>query len=398
MKMNRCAFTLVELMVAMAISLILLLGVVEMFRSVAGTMNETRSALNMSANMEQTAALLRQDLSMIPESLATKPYRMVNSLENISDAGNDEGYLEIIEGKSAAGTYDEDDKTVGDVDDVIAFTTKHNISNPYRGYVGNDIAERSQAEIIWFMRGTTLFRRVRLIDDQAADTTGILTVSDLSDRNKRYGHYGIFPGSSYAYANFSNDSLDRLYWLRLPVIEETLNDAWHADNTWAATYIPPATPVDLWKTRYPGGGLDPKTGSLSVFAANPRNVRTGEDIVMTNVISFDIKIWDKDQQQYVDIIDDGIERETDSSDTLDYVDYTLPNVFDSWTEKYQIEFASAPGTAGAAFNDTDRLKTDIKNWKYPPPYVKELKGLQITLRCFDPESRSVKQITVIHSF
>ncbi|MDR1289755.1 MAG: prepilin-type N-terminal cleavage/methylation domain-containing protein, partial [Planctomycetaceae bacterium] len=59
------AFTLVELMVAMTLSLLLLLAVAKMFQGVGDTVNDTQSTLNMAANMNSTAMLLREDLDAI---------------------------------------------------------------------------------------------------------------------------------------------------------------------------------------------------------------------------------------------------------------------------------------------------------------------------------------------
>ncbi|MDR2754892.1 MAG: prepilin-type N-terminal cleavage/methylation domain-containing protein, partial [Planctomycetaceae bacterium] len=58
-----CAgYTLIELLIAVSLSLLLLLGVTEMFRHVGATMSDTQKSLNMSANLNATAMLLRDDL------------------------------------------------------------------------------------------------------------------------------------------------------------------------------------------------------------------------------------------------------------------------------------------------------------------------------------------------
>ncbi|MDR3232294.1 MAG: prepilin-type N-terminal cleavage/methylation domain-containing protein [Planctomycetaceae bacterium] len=364
--MKRSAYTLIELMMATAISLVLLLGVIEMFRSVAGMMHDTRSTLNMSANLEHTAAILRQDLALIPKSLAEKPSKITNG-EDVSDM---DGYLEIIDGNPVPNPYKEDE-TVGDVDDIIAFTTKPNVEFPFRGLRQGQVIERSQAEIIWFMRGTTLFRRIRLIDDQHVADSGIFSPAELAVRNNRYGHYGSSPHTVYNphIEDKPNEqtAVDANYWLRLPTLEETLHDNWHADATWTATYTPlPTVPVDLWETRFPGQGLDGKSGSLAAFVQEPRHPRTGEDVILTNVIAFDIKVWDADKKQYTDFHNIPADEPVKS----------LVNVFDSWSKNHK--------------NAADQVIL--------PPYTGALTGIQITIRCFDPQSRHVKQVTVVHSF
>jgi hypothetical protein len=362
--MNRSAYTLVELMTATVLSLILLLGTIEMFRSVAGTMQDTRATLNMSAHLEHTAALLRNDLALIPKSLAEKPFK-INANINTSaeyEVDDTDGYLEIIEGNPAANPYKPDDATIGDVDDMIAFTTLPS-PIPFRGIIGGQVAERNQAEVIWFLRGTSLYRRIRLIDDQHVTDDGIYSPSELADRNKRYGHYGAFPHTIYNSDVSGKTRIDGNYWLRFPTLEETLHAGWNPGPAWTSSYHTlPTVPVDLWETRYPGSGLDPKSGSLTSFVSTPRNPRAGEDVVLTNVISFDIKVCNEDNPSFEDLIH------------KDANTPALDNVFDSWC------------TTGT--NYADKV----------PPYTDKLTGIQIVIRCFDPQSRNIKQVTIVHSF
>ena len=73
------AYTLVELLIALALSLLLLLGIAELFQRVGGSMSETRSAIGTSTHLNEAALLLRQDLALIPKELATKPQRIAKA-------------------------------------------------------------------------------------------------------------------------------------------------------------------------------------------------------------------------------------------------------------------------------------------------------------------------------
>jgi len=167
------AYTLVELLVALALSLLLLLAVTELLGRVGGTMNDTRSAMSASANLHEAAILLRQDLAQIPRELATKPQDIAAGVS----ASDQDGYLEITEGPDTPSSHpyvDElgnVDPTVGDVDDIIGFTVLSSrrgllpADESFRGVMYKDgelrIEEREAAEIIWFVRGNTLYRRTK---------------------------------------------------------------------------------------------------------------------------------------------------------------------------------------------------------------------------------------------
>jgi hypothetical protein len=117
---------------------------------------------------------------------------------------------------------------------------------------------------------------------------------------------------------------------------------------------------------------DKKSGSLNKYVDNPRSPRAGEDIVLTNVLSFDIKVWNPSTNAFVDlgqnVAGSGFEKQGNH----------LSRVWDSWTWEYK--------------------KTDSSGDAEPPPYAEPMEAIQITIRCFDPASRIIKQITVVHRF
>ena len=396
------AYTLVELLVALALSLLLLLGVIELLSRVGGTMNDTRAAMSASANLHETALLLRQDLAQIDPALATKPTRIINPEEDVSDS---DGYLEIIEGPDTVfpnsfnplldplpnplpHPYVDDkgkpDVTVGDVDDIIAFTALSSrflgLSTDFRGLIRNEeengelrIEEREAAEIVWFVRGNTLYRRVRLIND-ATDS-----VSGRACRENRLLHWFAESNSTdttttqFPFPLYVPDSGWR--YLRVPTLEETINVHWIGH--WKTMDCVPKAPTvdnpDLWEQPYFFPNLqDRKSGSLKEFVQDPRHVRAGEDVVLTNVLSFDVKVWCPKTKNFVDL---GTP-DTTWDETENKQHDGLPRTWDSWTQKYKKQ------------DETIEL----------PPFAASLEAIQITIRCFDPASRAVKQVTVVHRF
>ena len=444
------AFTLVELLIALSLSLLLLLAVAEMFQRIGGSMQETRSAMSVSSQLNEATMLLRQDLAQIPSSLATKPEHIKKILDGITMADPDDdrdGYLEIIEGPyrllnplhdcpvclgclfcsdpaphcSHSGHLapsslpcerpchpyrDKDgkcDRTVGDVDDIIAFTLI-NEEMPFRGLVSDAgrlrVEERKAAEIVWFVRGNTLYRRQRLLndldpgrvtDDRAPFTN---TVEALALRENRTLHAFYASGditrdgsptNSFPYPlyDFTVTGPPYSHWqyLRVPILEETLHDRWW-DNSellrnasqWKTIPIngTPEPHPDLWEQPhfFPPSLQDSRSGALRDYVSIPRHPRAGEDVVLTNVLSFDIKVWCSITKDFVDLGTPGTDWASSSIDLYGQGGH----VWDSWTIQYQSE--SEPD----------------------PPYVTPLEAIRITVRCFDPASGVIRQVTVTHRF
>jgi hypothetical protein len=376
--------------------------------------------------------------------------------------------------------------------------------------------ESQQAEIIWFVRGTTLYRRVLLIDTNNDCTTTELssipfykrndvsvylnrsgtptvernTMSTIARRENRFAH----TITTFPYPLYDDSTNEAWYFLRMPTLEETVN--YSPSFSWRVGYLLPTSITsfditspsfpaldpywDFWKNPNGFSGnmknsdgtttpwqLDPTSGSLSthtdIDSSTPgiqRDSRAGEDIVLKNVISFDVKVWnpywvpigtgtDYAPPQYVDLGQDHFPNPADNSQLLQ-VDYTrvlpttgdrnygygftlkgryntatenrrtvdnatekwhraerlyngtdidtdlwsgssMPCVFDSWTKEYQNAVLSE--NVCATYSDTDPW-----TWNYPPPYTEDLRSIQITIRCFEPQSGHIKQIRVVQSF
>lgn len=197
---RRLGYTLLEIMTAVTLALMLMYAVARIFSRVGGQMNETMSTMEMTNALRNAKHRLTADL----ENLTVTPEAPRNSLLN-------EGFLYYAEGMGGPfarvaakmnqspdespgfatsdialdtermeayyadyGSDEGADTTVGDLDDVLSFTAKAPANAPFRGryikpiysfdgYIRDgEIAtfESQYAEIIWFVRGTTLYRRV----------------------------------------------------------------------------------------------------------------------------------------------------------------------------------------------------------------------------------------------
>jgi hypothetical protein len=190
----------------------------------------------------------------------------------------------------------------------------------YRGAVSGlgNVRESNYAEIVWFVRGTTLYRQARLIigDDQNLrnlypaivpvsnnfhDTNDVSvyeqggnfhfnTLSTLARRENRFAHRYVglpdFP--------FPHDSKYRE--LRLPTMAE-LNGGFTVPA--GQTY---PTTIDLWnEPNYAANAVNGSDISAKSTGWLANGNRAGEDIVLTNVISFDIKVWNPAANEFVDL-------------------------------------------------------------------------------------------------
>ncbi len=163
---RRGGFTLVELLVAMAVTLILIMALAQAFAIVGETVSEGRATIEMSVSLRSLANRLQDDLDGI--TVAVRPW--------IDDSAG-RGYFEILDGPStdvdwnSDDTYDTDPSNsntmLGDIDDILAFTATSKDS-PYVAQVGdhmiqlgyhltpfpasNKVMHSTTAEIVWWIQ------------------------------------------------------------------------------------------------------------------------------------------------------------------------------------------------------------------------------------------------------
>ena len=322
---GRSGMTLIEMLIATTITLIIMAAVAEVFGLFGAGVSDSRSVIEMTDQMRAVAYRLRQDLAG-----ATAPTRPPLAPEQ------EQGYFEYIEGpmgppvatkivpggskiatplngthaldtdESGATTYPSydftgydnttnayaADNTVGDLDDILMFTSRAQ-DEPFVGRFGLDglgnpiMVESRVAEISYFVRGTTLYRRVLLVRPDAnltgittgfynlydlsarqgggptpqnvtADTsTGHLVPNSLGDLTKRENRFGHQP---YRYPH------DARFWgaLGLPTLQECADPQWPFPLSNLPSKAPPsgstAGPVDNASRQYVvPGGVDPST-------------------------------------------------------------------------------------------------------------------------------------------
>ncbi|NLE37769.1 MAG: hypothetical protein GX621_07065 [Pirellulaceae bacterium] len=320
----RGAYTLVEILVSTTLSLIMLAGVAVVFGTVGDSIANSRAALEMVDRLRSAQQRLARDLEgvTVRTTLSRGPqYRPKSE--------NEEGYFEYGEGTgtltgvNSGRDGNPTDTTVGDFDDVLMFTTQ-SVDRPFVGKFDSETYQSKYAEVCWFVRGRTLYRRQLLIapevrSDMDSDADGSLTSSgdwsgdsvyhrydisvrpqsyasgetywepnslgDLTKRENRFAHR-LHATDSYPY------NAGRWGQLRLPTLGECSHDDW---MTWTSAANAPsvtaASESDFWTNPHPWAStvVDFATGNLVDYHPGPR---FGEDIILSNVIGFDVKVWD----------------------------------------------------------------------------------------------------------
>jgi type II secretory pathway pseudopilin PulG len=138
----RRGWTLIEIMVSATIAIIIVLAISLVFNKAARTISNGRAAIELSGNLRAAGHQLREDLKGV--TAPTLP-----SMDR--DAGL--GYFEYVEGPARDWDADADgiadvlqpgaDTTLGDVDDVLAFTARAPAGRPFRGYIQGDLIRRA---------------------------------------------------------------------------------------------------------------------------------------------------------------------------------------------------------------------------------------------------------------
>ncbi len=175
---NRFGMTLVEVLIALAITLVILLSMTQAFTSASREIGIGRNRLLVSERIRDAADMVRDDLERL--SLRVRP--QMSSTEGV-------GYLEIVDGGYRDMTFlNTASNLMGDIDDILSFTAI-SPGRPFKGRFDGRLIESNEAEIIYFTRHQDsngngvmdygdqirLYRRVLLV---RPDLTGIIATDD----------------------------------------------------------------------------------------------------------------------------------------------------------------------------------------------------------------------------
>jgi len=452
--------TLVEMLVATTATLILMAAIAQVFAVFGSTVSGSRSVLDLDGRLRNVAWRLRSDLTG-----AT-----ARTLPPLSpDSG--EGYFELIEGpltdyqdaSNSGAALVTGTTPVGptDVDDVLLFTTR-NTETPFIGrmppktigdttigyttFVDNTI-ESTVAEVAWFARQTpgsinpvtyTLYRKQLLV-------MGYVGADPFTTDNKiNFNAYGSTWAGYYnapcdisvrREANPAGSSVvfDTLIPNSLADLTRRESRFLHNPNGLTATGFPFAFVAHQTASDLATAELMPPGLSGLIFDSTSQ--RQGEDVVLDNVIAFDVRVFDPQARAqtlasamtrypgdpgygtgngsfgaYVDLGSHGtgglgtsaVTPLTAAMNARSRL--TAAPTYDTWSLHYEFNGADEDGQFGAdqgvngIDDNADDLADNPAEFETAPPYAAPLRGIEIRIRCYEPTSKQVRQITVRHTF
>jgi type II secretory pathway component PulJ len=476
----RRGMTLVEMLVATTCTLILMGAIAQVFGAFGTAVSDSRSMIELDAQLRSVAWRLRNDLS--GATARTLPPLEV-------EAG--EGYFEVIEGprSDADGGANASPLAPADIDDVLLFTTR-NTETPYLGKYDYGAAtkttESQLAEVAWFLRPTeistgtippvrtyTLFRRQNLV-------IGYVGFKPFYEGSNRVGWTG-------SWAKFF-DQYDLSAQYQKPsgaILPNSLADLTRRETRFMHSNVVVGTIDDkAGSFRFPDGSVnsnyqwqltpapdglifDPRKSVIfpdgSTLTLLTSSTRVGEDVVLTNVIGFDVRVFDPGAPVGVPAGGDAAVVPGDGGFAASplaangaYVDlgwYKGPygvvatsgqrprfadlgeplsglrpanaatgvRVWDTWSTHYEsngfnddndgFTDEGADGLDNDSDGKVDESPYDVDGdglfispgddpgeLETLPPYRFPLRGIEIRLRCYEPSSRQVRQVTIRHSF
>jgi prepilin-type N-terminal cleavage/methylation domain-containing protein len=251
-------FSLTELLIASTIALVVMGAVAQLFSLFSRTLSESQAIVDIGGRMRTTALQLRHDLAGV-----TVPVQPGVGPESSA------GYFELIEGPrhdsdAAHGSSDLE----ADSDDVLLFTTRSS-GRPFVGQYGAEKIESPVAEVAWFCR------------QAASQPVNGTTLYNLHRRQLLVVGYVGRPPFSLAGANSMAGSLPTADYdisLRAEngmLVPNTLGDLTKRENRFRHV-----------------SGTFPHVFILDDDATFDNTTRVWEDVILTNVLGFDVRVYD----------------------------------------------------------------------------------------------------------
>jgi prepilin-type N-terminal cleavage/methylation domain-containing protein len=473
----RRGMSLVEMLVAMAATLLLMAAVARVFALVGTAFTNSRALLELDARMRTAAWSLRDDLSRA--TVATLPPR--------GGAAAD-GYLEIIEGpQTDASNPAGADAGPADCDDLLAFTIARG-SDPLlklrpspgatsfipwtpgmsmsSGDTGDNLAAASQ-EVVWFLR-----------PDAAASNPPryVLCRRSLRVRNYlqelRIEPTYFPPHYTYRTTQVPTNKANSTY---VPDNRRTMGAGTVALSAWwdsATSGLNSAGVNPVYSLRREGNWLFPNSladlarrenrvvhnitgtaafpfvmqdsGTFLAPAGTLRKTYGDIAVVLHDVLAFDVRVFDPTAPVavaagrtplvpgdpgytaagaavacggYVDLghgtaasellaakgVGSWFGGDPDPKSGLAAADPSR-RTYDTWSRHYEINGRDEDGDGlidegtNALDDDGDGSVDEADEQETSAPYPVPLRAIEVRLRCYEPTSRQVRQMTIRHAF
>ncbi len=427
---RRRGMTLIEVLIAMTMTLIVLGAMMAAFRYASGEISKGRAMIELSNQLRIAQEIMRTDLEGV--SVDMRPWAIT--------AGPN-GYLEYIEGSRTDRTNGTGvDSIGGDVDDIIAMTVRGKEFHG-RSLGGNDIIANA-AEVVWWTNyedrdgdgapdydeSIKVYRRQLLIVP-SIDLSGI-PAATFADVQQFFRQYDI--SARWINANPGNDGVSPDP--RDTLVANSLEDLAKRENRfchWALVYPYLLDRATLQACQLANlGGLDARF--------------SGNDIMISDIIGFDVQVYspntvvqlngglpvvpsdfgynaagvtNADQGAFVDLGWAGgafdptlpeFSTNPTAKSLLGYNDvFGNPvRILDTFSKHYESNgIDDDDGGGGLVDEATNGLDDDGANGvddngerETLPPYPFRISGIKVSFRIVERTTKQVRQTSVVHSF
>ena len=415
---GRPGFTLIELLVSAAIAMSVMGVVASLFALFGRSASNGQSIVDMSGRMRTAADKLSQDLKGLTVRLLPP-----------ANPESATGYFELIE-----GPVNDAKSSQGDCDDALLFTTR-STTRPFVGRYRSSQLESPVAEVAWFSKASptqvvsgltlyTIYRRQLLVTAYVGAEPFFVNGRDTNNQI-----VGVLPA---AYNNY--DLSLRVDPVTSALVPNSLADLTLRENRFCHSGVPP---------------VFSSISSSSVFDST--SGREGEDVVLTNVLAFDIRVFDPKAPTRVSSVTTPASGSTPSTTVINTVIYptdpgweagtvaaapapsivggfvdlgtgsgttqgsatnttqtsvlTSPSsnapfvtTYDTWSTLYESDGIGDDLGSNGVDDNGDSAPDDPSEAEDPPPSAVPLRGIEVRIRCYDPSSKLVRQVTVRQIF
>lgn len=387
---TRTGYTLIEILLATALSLLLLGTVVRIFMMMTDSFSTSRTLLEMTGRVRNAQLRLTQDLQNITVKMA--PPRPVEAEDgyfiyeecNSSMAASSTVFKDLVDPNM---TNDEGSIT-NNVDDIMAFTVC-DMEHPFRFTDNGKVCETPYAEIAWFVYKNNLYRMVIPIISSSAESNLVSDGTKCANSLK----YDKQPGSYLTTAMGTSGSLDFYRISRLGLLSNPEHRAFTMQSDIKASG---SSQNDNFSTL-----------SSSSFKTNCQNLlysrisnATKEAIndallVLPNVILFNVEVWDPLAKKYIDIGTSSNYYKCNPCYSGKTVHLTKR--YDTWSTDLSSGGDAITKLVTGNYGTVDPAGIRASR-TFPPPYTSTLPGIRVTVRTFERSTGQIREFTVTQDF
>lgn len=430
----RSGLTLIEIMIALTMTLIVLGAMMTAFQFASQKMQAGRAVMELANRARSAESLLRADLAGL--TVEPRPY---------AQTASPPGYFEYLEGptRDATNTLSANNNYLGDIDDVLAMTVRSS-GRMFRGRWNGGIIESPQTEVVWFTtwndldvnpatikfeESVSVRRRVLLIAPAGVPR---LLLDEATDVNVNL----FFSNNDISARVVSGDTATTY-----DVIANNLNDLALRKNRFCHQQDPFNPTNDPNIHNFP----NVLRRDFLVNRLSP----SGDDIVLSDVAGFDLRVYSPNinintsaatgvdviaepsdpgyvnyassvgspNGAFADLAGDptdpngwfagnaSVKSQCSYTQALSLLPFAgIENVYDTWAPYYESNSVNEDSDAlldeGTNGLDDDNLNgvDDTAERETLPPYAHPIRGLQVSIRLIEKGTKQVHQTTIVHSF